>query len=241
MEISPDVKAYQTFGKIKRNVMARFIVGLGLSIGSAVAAFFAVLYNIYGVADILFIVSTQSLLYTLSYLGHFLLISLFGLIILEILRKGVDATYLDSLGDFIGALAVGIVAVSFNAMVALGLKETVNSTIQLLAYPLTYLGISVNPSPYIHEYISRFIGWGAAVSLFNIFIANPEDIYGLLTGKKTIKEHWFHMSKTSLPVKIVKIIFLLAFAPPLIEGYKTFFSETIPTILKSIKKLLGMM
>jgi len=49
------------------------------------------------------------------------------------------------------------------------------------------------------------------------------------------------MSKTSLPVKIVKIIFLLAFAPPLIEGYKTFFSETIPTILKSIKKLLGMM
>lgn len=239
MELSPELQAYQTFNKIKKNVMARFIIGLSLAVGSAFTAFFMLYLNLYGFADMFFIVSAQSLLYTLSYLGHFLLISFFGLIILEVLRKGVEENYLDTLGNFIGALAVGIVTVAFNAMVAVGLKETVNSTIQLLLYPLTYFGITVNPSPYVHEYMVRFIGWGAAVSLFNVFIGNPEDLYGIITGKRTIREQWLQLDKTALPKKFIKIIFLLAFLPPLMNGYKEFFGEVLPTIIETARKLLG--
>ena len=239
MELSPEIKAYQTLNKIKKNVMIRFITGLGLAIGTAIAAFFMLYLHFYGFADMFFIVSAQSLLYTLSYLGHFLLISFFGLIILEVLRRGVEENYLDTLGNFIGALAVGIVTVAFNAMVAVGLKETVNSTIQLLLYPLTYFGITVNPSPYVHEYMVRFIGWGAAVSLFNVFIGNPEDLYGIITGKRTIREQWLQLDKAALPKKFIKIIFLLAFLHPLMNGYKKFFSEVLPTIIETARRLLG--
>jgi len=237
MELSPELKAYEILGKIKKNVMYRFISGLGLAIGAGIAAFFTIYLQLYGLADVLFIVSTQSLLYTLSYLGHFLLISFFGLIILEVLRKGVKENYLDSLGNFIGALSTGIVTVAFNAMVALGLRDTVNSTIHLLLYPLTYFGMSINPNPYLIEFMVRFVGWGAAVSLFNTFICNPEDLYGILSGKKTIKDQWLKLDKSTLPKKILKIVFLFAFFPPLMEGYKQFFAETIPTIVEAIKTL----
>ena len=236
-EVSDLVALKDLEKRVKRSATVKFFVGMFLFAIFTTAAVFSTIFKIYGVADVLFIIAVQSLLYGLSYAGHFLLITVFGIILLELIRKGVEPSTIDRIGDLIGALMVAVVTIGLNYFIAVGLEQSVQNTVTIAAVPLSYLGISTNTPQYIYEVSERLIGWGATISLFNIFIGNPEEILALLSGRRTIKEHWFSFDKYSIIKKPLKLLFLIAFLPTLINGYKQFFSEVIPSIMETIKKL----
>lgn len=223
--------------QVKRSATVKFFIGMFLFAIFTTAAIFSTIFKVYGVADALFIAAVQSLLYGLSYAGHFILITIFGIILLELIRKGVKPSTIDRIGDLIGALMVAVVTIGLNYFMAVGLEQSVENAVTIVASPLTYLGLNVNTPQYVYEIAERLIGWGAAISLFNVFIGNPEEIAALLAGRRTLKEHWFSFDKYSMIKKPLKILFLIAFLPTLINGYKNFFSKVFPTAMETLKKL----
>jgi hypothetical protein len=236
-EVSDLVALKELEKKFKRSATVKFFVGMFMFAIFTTAAVLVTVFKIYGAADILYIVAVQSLLYGLSYAGHFLLITVFGIILLEFIRKGVEPSTIERIGDLIGALLVAVVTIGLNYFIAIGLDQSVQNVITISTAPLTYLGKSGGTPQYVYDAFKRFIGWGATISLINIFIGNPEEILALLSGRRTLREHWFSFDKYAAIRKPLKLLFIIAFLPTLIDGYKEFFSEVIPQVMETIKKL----
>jgi len=232
-----EVSTYEIFEKIKGNVLWKFNGGLVLTAVFGAAAFFTTLFKVYGVADLFIILTVQFLLYTVSYAGHYLLLATFGMLLLEWLKKGVKPDIIGKIGDIMGALFVAVITIGLNFFVAIGLDQSVNNIITSLSV-LNHVGINLN-SPVVSEFIKRFVGWGGIIAIFNILIGDPEEIAKLISGKRTLREHWFRVDKFAILRKISKLLFFLAFGLPLIRGYKQFFMEVIPSIFDTIERYLG--
>ena len=201
----------------------KFLIGLITFVVCTTSAYFVFCAGNRFLMHVLLIAGMEGLFLAASYFGDFVLTLIFGVLIRELLERGAH-DIISKIGRFLSALTVAVLTLFFNSLVALDIRRSIVSALYTMCFivaPFSYNEVAhaVINSPACDFFISLF-GWGAIVSLLTVYVGNLEEMYLLFSGKKTLKEQWFTFNKSTIPKKIVKLLFLIVYSVPLLQGYQ---------------------